>query len=169
MGYIKVSWPDNQKYSALTDEEFEQYEEDGIIVFCDEGDYLIDEDYIDEIDDICDARNSGYDDCEDTSDLVTLNSLLSSDNKEELERGIKIKESIKDFAMSIEHESKKGDIELKNLLELPSRDDNVYGFYVSENWVYLLTCDGRDVDPFDVEPEFLEKFIKAVTVEGNIK
>lgn len=65
MGYIKVSWPDNQKYSALTDEEFEQYEEDGIIVFCDEGDYLIDEDYIDEIDDICDARNSDYDGCED--------------------------------------------------------------------------------------------------------
>ena len=116
MGYIKVSWPDNQKYSALTDEEFEQYEEDGIIVFCDEGDYLIDEDYIDEIDDICDARNSGYDDCEDTSDLVTLSSLLSSDNKEELERGIKIKESIKDFAMSIADESKGGDIELKNLL-----------------------------------------------------
>ena len=171
MGYIKVSWSDNQKYSALTDEEFEQYEEDGIIVFCDEGDYLIDEDYIDEIDDICDARNAGYDDCEDedTSDLVTLNSLLSSDNKEELERGIKIKESIKDFAMSIEHESKKGDIELKNLLELPSRDDNVYGFYVSENWVYLLTCDGRDVDPFDVEPEFLEKFIKEVYAERNNK
>ena len=169
MGYIKVNWPDNQKYSALTDEEFEQYEEDGIIVFCDEGDYLIDEDYIDEIDDICDARNAGYEDYEDAPDLVTLNTLLSSDNKEELERGIKIKESIKDFAMSIEHESKKGDIELKNLLELPSRDDNVYGFYGHENWVYLLTCDGRDVDPLDVEPEFLEKFIKAVTVEGNIK
>ena len=169
MGYIKVSWPDNQKYSALTDEEFEQYEEDGAIVFCDEGDYLIDEDYIDEIDDICDARNSGYDDCEDTSDLVTLNSLLSSDNKEELERGIKIKESIKDFAMSIEHESKKGDIELKNLLELPSRDDNVYGFYVYKNWVYLLTCDGRDVDPLYVEPDFLEQFIEAVNSEINFK
>ena len=79
MGYIKVSWPDNQRYSALTDEEFEQYEEDGAIVFCDEGDYLIDEDYIDEIDDICDARNTGYEDCEDASDLVTLDSLLSSD------------------------------------------------------------------------------------------
>ena len=169
MGYIKVSWPDNQKYSALTDEEFEQYEEDGIIVFCDEGDYLIDEDYIDEISDICDARNSGCEDCEDTSDLVTLNSLLSSDNKEELERGIKIKESIKDFAMSIEHKSKKGDIELKTPMEIPSRGEKVYAFYVYKNWVYLLTCDGRDVDPFDVEPEFLEKFMKSVTVEGNIK
>ena len=169
MGYIKVSWPDNQKYSALTNEEFEQYEEDGIIVFCDEGDYLIDEDYIDEIDDICDARNTGYEDCEDISDLVTLNSLLSSDNKEELERGIKIKESIKDFAMSIEHKSKKGDIELKTPMEIPSRGEKVYAFYVYKNWVYLLTCDGRDVDPFDVEPEFLEKFMKSVTVEGNIK
>lgn len=59
MGYIKVSWPDNQKYSTLTDEEFEQYKEDGIIGFCDEGDYLIDEDYIDEIDAICNSRISG--------------------------------------------------------------------------------------------------------------
>ena len=169
MGYIKVSWPDNQKYSALTDEEFEQYKEDGIIEFCDEGDYLIDEDYIDEIDDICDARNAGYEDCEDASDLVTLSSLLSSDNKEELERGIKIKESIKDFAMSIEHKSKKGDIKLKTPMEIPSRGEKVYAFYVYKNWVYLVTCDGRDVDPFDVEPEFLEKFMKTVTVEGNIK
>ena len=169
MGYIRINWPDSQKFAALTDDEFEQYAEDDIIVFCDEGNYLIDEDYIDEINDICDARNSGYDGCEDESPLVTLNSLLSSDNKEELERGIKIKESIKDFAMSIEHKSKKGDIELKTPMEIPSRGEEVYAFYVYENWVYLLTCDGRDVDPFDVEPEFLEKFMKSVTVEGNIK
>ena len=127
MGYIKVSWPDNQKYSALTDEEFEQYEEDGIIVFCDEGDYLIDEDYIDEIDDVCDARKASLE---------------------------------KIAATAIELGA--GDIELRNLLKLPSRDDNVYGFYGYENWVYLLTCEGRDVDPLDVEPEFLEKFIEAV-------
>lgn len=163
MGYIKVSWPDNQKYSALTDEEFEQYEEDGIIVFCDEGDYLIDEDYIDEIDNICDARNSGYDDCEDedTSDLVTLDSLLHSDNQEDIERGSKIKASLEKIAATA-IELGAGDIELRNLLKLPSRDDNVYGFYGYENWVYLLTCEGRDVDPLDVEPEFLEKFIEAV-------
>ena len=169
MGYIKVNWPDSQKYSALTDEEFEQYKEDGIIEFCDEGDYLIDEDYIDEIDDICDARNSGYDDCEDTSDLVTLSSLLSSDNKEELERGIKIKESIKDFAVSIEHKSKKGDIELKTPMEIPNRGEKVYAFYVYKNWVYLVTCDGRDVDPLYVEPDFLEQFIEAVNNEINFK
>ena len=166
MGYIKVSWPDNQKYSALTDEEFEQYEEDGAIVFCDEGDYLIDEDYIDEIDDICDARNSGYEDCEDTSDLVTLNSLLSSDNQEDVERGSKIKASLEKIAAAaVEADG----IKLKNLLELPSRDGSVYGFFGYENWVYLLTCDGRDVDPLDVEPEFLEKFIESVAVEGSIK
>ena len=168
MGYIKVNWPDSQKYSALTDEEFEQYEEDGIIEFCDEGDYLIDEDYIDEIDNICDARNSGYDGCEDSyaSDLVTLNDLLSSDNQEDVERGSKIKASLEKIAAAA---VEAGDIELKNLLELPSRDDSVYGFYGHENWVYLLTCDGRDVDPLDVEPEFLEKFIESVAVEGNIK
>ena len=159
MGYIRVNWPDSQKYSALTDEQFEQYEEDGIIVFCDEGDYLIDEEYIDEIDDICDARNAGYEDYEDAPDLVTLNTLLSSDNQEDVERGSKIKASLEKIAAAA---VEAGDIELKNLLELPSRDDNVYGFYSHENWVYLLTCDGRDVDPLDVEPEFLEKFIEVV-------
>lgn len=168
MGYIKVNWPDSQKYSALTDEEFEQYKEDGIIEFCDEGDYLIDEDYIDEIDNICDARNLGYDDYEDTSDLVTLDSLLHSDNQEDLERGSKIKASLEKIAAAAV-ESGAGDVELKNLLELPSSDDNVYGFYGYENWVYLLTCEGRDIDPLYVEPEFLEKFIEAVAVEGSIK
>ena len=165
MGYVKVSWPDNQKYSALTDEEFEQYEEDGIIVFCDEGDYLVDEDYIDEIDTICNSRISGC--ADDEPDFITLNSLLNSDSQEDIDRGTKIKESLEKIATSLA--SSDGDIELKKELELPSRDDNVYGFYGHENWVYLLTCDGRDVDPLDVEPEFLEKFIEAVTVEGNIK
>ena len=168
MGYIKVNWPDSQKYSALTDEEFEQYEEEGIIVFCDEGDYLIDEEYIDEIDDICDARNAGYEDYEDAPDLVTLDTLLHSDNQEDIERGSKIKASLENIA-AVVAKSDTGDIELKNLLELPSRDDNVYGFYVYENWVYLLTCEGYDVDPLNVEPEFLEKFIEAVAAERNIK
>ena len=71
--------------------------------------------------------------------------------------------------MSIEHASKKGDIELKTPMEIPSRGEDVYAFYVYKNWIYLLLYDGRDVDPFDVEPEFLEKFMKSVTVEGNIK
>lgn len=165
MGYIKVSWPDNQKYSALTDEEFEQYEEDGIIVFCDEGDYLIDEDYFDEIDAICNSRISGYG--EDEPDFITLNSLLNSDSQEDVDRGNKIKESLEKIATSLA--SSHGDIELKNTIELPSRDDNVYGFYVYKNWVYLLTCDGRDVDPLYVEPDFLEQFIEAVNSEINFK
>lgn len=166
MGYIKVSWPDNQKYSALTDEEFEQYEEDGIIVFCDEGDYLIDEDYIDEIDAICNSRIS----CcgEDEPDFITLNSLLNSDIQEDVDRGNKIKESLEKIAAN-DAASSAGDIELKNTLELPSRDDNVYGFYVYKNWVYLLTCDGRDVDPLYVEPDFLEQFIETVNSEINFK
>lgn len=165
MGYIKVSWPDNQKYSALTDEEFEQYEEDGIIMFCDEGDYLIDEDYIDEIDAICNSRISGC--VDDEPDFITLTSLLNSDTQEDIDRGNKIKESLEKIATTLA--SSDGDIELKKELELPSRDDNVYGFYVYKNWVYLLTCDGRDVDPLYVEPEFLEKFIEAVNSEINFK
>lgn len=165
MGYIKVSWPDNQKYSALTDEEFEQYEEDDIIMFCDEGDYLIDEDYIDEIDAICNSRISGC--VDDEPDFITLTSLLNSDTQEDIDRGNKIKESLEKIATTLA--SSDGDIELKKPLELPSRDDNVYGFYVYKNWVYLLTCDGRDVDPLYVEPEFLEKFIEAVNSEINFK
>lgn len=165
MGYIKVSWPDNQKYSALTDEESEQYEEDGIIVFCDEGDYLIDEDYIDEIDAICNSRISGC--AEDEPDFETLRSLLNSDKQEDIDRGNKIKASLEKIATSLA--SSAGDIELKKELELPSRDDNVYGFYVYKNWVYLLTCDGRDVDPLYVEPDFLEQFIEAVDSEINFK
>ena len=165
MGYIKVSWPDNQKYSALTDEEFEQYEEDGIIVFCDEGDYLIDEDYIDEIDTICNSRISGC--ADDEPDFETLSSLLNSDKQEDIDRGNKIKASLEKIATTLAAST--GDIELKKELELPSRDDNVYGFYVYKNWVYLLTCDGRDVDPLHVEPEFLEQFIEAVNTEINFK
>ena len=165
MGYIKVNWPDSQKYSALTDEEFEQYEEDGIIIFGSDDSYLIDEDYIDEIDTICNSRISGCG--EDEPDFITLNSLLNSDSQEDIDRGNKIKESLEKIATSLA--SSDGDIELKKELELPSRDDNVYGFYVYKNWVYLLTCDGRDVDPLYVEPDFLEQFIEAVNSEINFK
>lgn len=61
MAYIRVGWPDNQKYTKLTDEELEQYEADEIIVFGTDGDYLIDEDYIDEIDEICEERLLSFD------------------------------------------------------------------------------------------------------------
>ena len=165
MGYVRVSWPDNQKYSVLTDEEFEQYEEDNILVLDSDGNYLVNEDYIDEIDAICNSRISGCG--EDEPDFITLNSLLNSDTQEDIDRGNKIKESLEKIATTLA--SSAGDIELKKELELPSRDDNVYGFYVYKNWVYLLTCDGRDVDPLYVEPDFLEQFIEAVNSEINFK
>ena len=166
MGYIKVSWPDSQKFAVLTDDEFEQYEEDGIIIFGSDDSYLIDEDYIDEIDDICNSRISGC--ADDEPDFETLSSLLNSDTQEDIDRGTKIKESLEKIATN-DIASSAGDIELKKELELPSRDDNVYGFYVYKNWVYLLTCDGRDVDPLYVEPDFLEQFIEAVNSEINFK
>ena len=165
MGYVKVGWPDSQKFAVLTDDEFEQYEEDNILVHDSDGNYLVNEDYIDEIDAICNSRISGYG--EDESDFETLSSLLSSDKQEDIDRGNKIKESLEKIATSLA--SSDGDIELKKELELPSRDDNVYGFYVYKNWVYLLTCDGRDVDPLYVEPDFLEQFIEAVNSEINFK
>ena len=163
MGYVKVGWPDSQKFAVLTDDEFELYEEDNILVLDSDGNYLVDEDYIDEIDTICNSRISGCG--EDEPDFITLNSLLNSDSQEDVDRGNKIKESLEKIATSLA--SSAGDIELKKELELPSRDDNVYGFYVYKNWVYLLTCDGRDVDPLYVEPEFLEQFIEAVNSEKN--
>lgn len=166
MGYVKVGWPDSQKFAVLTDDEFELYEEDNILVLDSDGNYLVNEDYFDEIDAICNSRISGCG--EDEPDFITLDSLLNSDSQEDVERGTKIKESLEKIAAN-DAASSAGDIELKKELELPSRDDNVYGFYVYKNWVYLLTCDGRDVDPLDVEPEFLEQFIEAVNSEINFK
>ena len=165
MGYVKVGWPDSQKFAVLTDDEFELYEEDNILVLDSDGNYLVNEDYVDEIDAICNSRISGCG--EDEPDFITLDSLLNSDTQEDIDRGNKIKASLEKIATSLA--SSDGDIELKKELELPSRDDNVYGFSVSKHWVYLLTCDGRDVDPLDVEPEFLEQFIEAVNSEINFK
>ena len=166
MGYVKVGWPDSQKFAVLTDDEFELYEEDNILVLDSDGNYLVNEDYFDEIDAICNSRISGCG--EDEPDFITLNSLLNSDSQEDVDRGNKIKESLEKIAAN-DAASSAGDIELKKELELPSRDDNVYGFYVYKNWVYLLTCDGRDVDPLYVEPDFLEQFIEAVNSEINFK
>ena len=165
MGYVKVGWPDSQKFAVLTDDEFELYEEDNILVLDSDGNYLVNEDYIDEIDTICNSRISGC--ADDEPDFETLSSLLNSDKQEDIDRGTKIKESLEKIATTLA--SSAGDIELKKELELPSRDDNVYGFYVYKNWVYLLTCDGRDVDPLYVEPDFLEQFIEAVNTEINFK
>lgn len=166
MGYVKVGWPDSQKFAVLTDDEFKLYEEDNILVLDSDGNYLVNEDYIDEIDTICNSRISGCG--EDEPDFITLNSLLNSDTQEDVDRGNKIKASLEKIATN-DAASSAGDIELKKELELPSRDDNVYGFYVYKNWVYLLTCDGRDVDPLYVEPDFLEQFIEAVNSEINFK
>ena len=165
MGYVKVGWPYSQKFAVLTDDEFELYEEDNILVLDSDGNYLVNEDYADEIDAICNSRISGC--AEDEPDFETLRSLLNSDKQEDIDRGTKIKESLEKIATTLA--SSAGDIELKKELELPSRDDNVYGFYVYKNWVYLLTCDGRDVDPLYVEPDFLEQFIEAVNTEINFK
>ena len=165
MGYVKVGWTYSQKFAVLTDDEFELYEEDNILVLDSDGNYLVNEDYADEIDAICNSRISGC--AEDEPDFETLRSLLNSDKQEDIDRGTKIKESLEKIATTLA--SSAGDIELKKELELPSRDDNVYGFYVYKNWVYLLTCDGRDVDPLYVEPDFLEQFIEAVNNEINFK
>ena len=46
----------SSKPIPLTDEEVEKYEEEEIMVFGPDASWLIDEDYIDEIDEICESR-----------------------------------------------------------------------------------------------------------------
>jgi hypothetical protein len=56
MAYIRVNWPRSQKYNKLTDEEVEQYEAEDIMIYGPDASWIIDEDYIDEIDEICESR-----------------------------------------------------------------------------------------------------------------
>lgn len=62
----------------------------------------------------------------------------------------------------------KGDIILKKPIFLESRGSLVYGFYVYNKWIYLLDDDGADIDPNDVEVEFLDKFTDYITDDRNV-
>jgi len=62
----------------------------------------------------------------------------------------------------------KGDLNLKKPIPLASRGSNVCSFYVYENWIYLLDDDGYDMDPNDVEMEFLQKFTDYIADDRNV-
>ena len=56
---IRVSWPDSQIYNQLTEDELMDYEDRGIIVYGNDCSYCIDEDYYEEITDLCWRRYYG--------------------------------------------------------------------------------------------------------------
>lgn len=148
MGYIKVNWPDSQKYSELPEELLEQFEEDNLIVFGPDGSYLIDESFINELDKIIEEGIP-----------EPGESVLPEEMKEKL------------ISLAKKYSSENGyngDLVLKEPMPLASRESNVYGFYVFEGRIYLLDDEGSDIDPNDVEMEFLEKFTDYIVDERNI-
>ena len=148
MGYVRISWPDSQKYTSLPESVLESFEETEVIVFGNDGAILIDEDEIEEIDRLCEV----------------------SDETEEsdLPEDIKTKISALAEKYSSEEEDVSEDCLLKTPIPLASRKSNVYAFYVWQNWIYLLDDDGADIDPNDVEVEFLERFIEYISDENNV-
>ena len=102
-------------------------------------------------------------------DLIFLCDLLDSKNTDEKQRGQELQSKIEDIAEKYCLAGNNGtDIELNENIPLESRESEVYGFYVYEGWVYLLDDCGHDIDPNNVETDFLEKFIDYVSDEGNL-
>jgi hypothetical protein len=89
--------------------------------------------------------------------------LLNSSDK----KGIEIQNKIQEIAKK--YKKTNGDeIELNEPMELKSRKSNVYAFYVFKKNIYLLDDCGHDIDPMNVETDFLEKFLTYVSNEENL-
>lgn len=102
-------------------------------------------------------------------EFTFLCDLLESKDDSERQRGEEIKKKIEELAEKYKDVGANGtDAELKETIPLETRDSEVYGFYVYNGWVYLLDDCGHDIDPKNVETEFLEKFIPYVEDENNI-
>ena len=102
-------------------------------------------------------------------DLIFLCDLLESKNADEKQRGQELQSKIEGIAEKYRLAGNNGtDIELNENIPLESRGSEVYGFYVYQGWVYLLDDEGMDIDPKNVETEFLEKFIPYVIDENNL-
>lgn len=103
-------------------------------------------------------------------DKIFLADLLESINVTDLKIGQKLKTRIENIAQKYSSIVVDGtDIELKETISLESRESEVYGFYVYEEWIYLLDDSGQDIDPNGVEIDFLEKFIEYVSNEENVR
>lgn len=102
-------------------------------------------------------------------DLIFLCDLLESKNADEKQRGQEFQSKIEGIAEKYRLAGNNGtDVMLKKNIFLETRDSEVYGFYVYNGWVYLLDDNGSDIDPKNVETEFLEKFIPYVMDENNL-
>ena len=102
-------------------------------------------------------------------EMIFLCDLLESKVDSEKQMGNEFNEKIRALAEKYKDLGGNGtDIELNENIPLESRESEVYGFYVYEGWVYLLDDCGHDIDPNNVETDFLEKFIDYVSDEGNL-
>ena len=99
-------------------------------------------------------------------DMIFLYELLESNDDSEKQKGNELKNRIKELAEK--YKNVKGEIEFNENIPIESRGSEVYGFYVYQEWVYLLDDSGNDIDPMNVETEFLEKFTNYASDEGNI-
>ena len=99
--------------------------------------------------------------------LSELQELLDSEKESEIEKGLTLEDDIKSLAKKYAHH--KGDINLKTPIHLESRNSEVHQFYVYDNWVYLLDDMGNDIDPYDVDEEFLKTFTDYISDERNVQ
>lgn len=151
MSYVKISWPDSQKYFSLPEDVLETLENEGTIVFADSGAILIDEDEIETVDGILETVEDEPDSFEESE--------LPEDLKKE------ITAAAKKYSDKNKYD---GDICLKKYVYLESRDSNVVAFYVWKEWIYLLTDDEMDVDLGDTEEEFVKTFLEYISDENNV-
>lgn len=89
--------------------------------------------------------------------------LLNSSDK----KGIEIQNRIQEIAKKYKKTNGE-EIELNEPMELKSRKSNVYAFYVFKKNIYLLDDMGNDIDPMNVEVDFLEKFLTYVSNKENL-
>lgn len=89
--------------------------------------------------------------------------LLNSSDK----KGIEIQNRIQEIAKKYKKTNGE-EIELNEPMELKSRKSNVYAFYVFKKNIYLLDDMGHDIDPMNVEVDFLEKFLTYVSNKENL-
>ena len=89
--------------------------------------------------------------------------LLNSSDK----KGIEIQNRIQEIAKKYKKTNGE-EIELNEPMELKSRKSNVYAFYVFKKNIYLLDDMGNDIDPMNVETDFLEKFLTYVSNKENL-
>lgn len=146
-GYIKYTPEEaKEKFGAIAEEVLNNFKEMEFIIVEEDGSYQVEKDMVEMIEDL--ANDYGKDASEES----------------ELPENI-----VNDIVSLVQkYSGKSGDINLKKPMYLESRDSNVYAFYLFQNWIYLLDDEGSDIDPNDVELEFLESFLEYISDESNL-